>query len=124
MERLKYEIKQIIFKLRYTGDGPAFLIRSINLITISPDTIPGVWAFLFSVFSQVFEAGPFWTVKLGYQNKQGKCHTATPLYPFKNGLSFPWLKIWSNISRVWKHSRTGLVNLPKIIGAVGQVYRI
>jgi hypothetical protein len=120
---LNYEIKQNSFKLRVTGNGPTFLTRRINLNTIAPDIKTDVWGFLFSIFSQVFEAGLPWTEKLGYQDKQGKCHTEQSLNPFKSGLSFLWLKIWSNLRRSWKHYRTGLIIPSKNYGAVDQVYR-
>ena len=115
-----YEIKQNSFKLRYTGDGPAFSYRCIGLNNITPDiTLSGIWGFLFSILTQVFDAGPFWTAKLGHQKKtEQKSHRNT-FIPFLAGLSFLWLKIWSNFSRSWKHYRTGLAKPSKNCRAGG-----
>ena len=114
---------KLYFKLRMSGDGPTCLVRCINLNTIAPDILPDVWGFLFLIPSQVIDAGPFWTAKLGYQEKTEQMSYSTTNHTFLCGLSFLWLKIWSNLRRSWKHYRTGLIIPSKNYGAVDQVYR-
>ena len=92
-------------------------------IPTTPDILPDVWGFLFLIPSQVIDAGPFWTAKLGYQEKTEQMSYSTTNHTFLCGLSFLWLKIWSNLRRSWKHYRTGLIIPSKNCDAMDQVYR-
>ena len=70
---LNYEIKQNSFKLRITGDGPAFSARCIDLNTIAPDIKTDVWGFLLPK-NKVF-SGKTETLPGGYS---GFLHRFTP----------------------------------------------
>lgn len=63
MRSLEYETNNS-FKLRVTGNGPAFSDRCIGLNTITPDiTLHGIWGFLFSILP--VKTGPVSPENLG-----------------------------------------------------------
>lgn len=123
MQSYKMKIRYYSFELRTTGDGPAFCNRCIDSKTLNPGILSGAGVLYFYTLPQVFDAGPFWTVKLGHQNKTAVMSHSNTFHTFLICLSFPGSKIWQYICRWWKHLRTGLAEPSQNCGAVDQVYR-
>lgn len=119
----KIKIRYYSFELRLPGNGPALSNRCIDSKTLNPGILSGAGVLYFQHPSQVFDAGPFWTAKLGHQNKTEYMSHSNTFHIFLTGLSFTGLKIWSNLSRAWKHFRTGLAKPSQNSRAVDQVYR-